>query len=301
VNASSNTQSFLGRHEFLIRRLHSLTGLIPIGAFMTVHLLVNSSILDSPGTFQRNVYQIHSLGRALPLVEWSFIFLPILFHGLFGLLIILGGLANTGHYPYVNNVRYVWQRVTGIIAFVFILLHVFHMHGWFHFEAWVNHIVDPLGGAQFRPFNAASTLGVAMHGFVIPLLYAIGVFSCVYHFANGIWTMGITWGLWSSPGGQRRANWIAVIVGAALAAVGAGALIGAVTVDTSVARDAEDAMYGAKVRAHLIEPTPEKRADNARSISVAREEAARPTRKKKRGGSGKKNKKRNPKKLQDEK
>lgn len=290
MNTSSNSQSFLGRHEFLIRRLHSLLGLIPIGAFMTVHLLVNASILDSPGMFQDKVYQIHSLGIALPFIEWGFIFLPILFHGLFGLLIIVGGLANTGHYPYANNVRYVWQRVTGIIAFVFILWHVFHMHGWFHFEAWTDNVVIPLGGAQFRPFSAASTLGQAMHGFVVPVLYAIGVFSCVYHFANGIWTMGITWGLWSSPGGQRRATWIAVIIGAFLAVVGAGALIGAVSVNTSVARDAEDAMYAAKVRAHLIETTPEKRADDARSISSTRDDGPAARRKKARVAGGRKKK-----------
>lgn len=266
MNASSNTRSFLNRHEFLLRRLHSLSGLIPVGAFMTVHLLVNASILDSPGMFQRNVHQIHSLGRALPLVEWAFIFIPILFHGLFGMLIVAGGLANTGHYPYANNVRYVWQRVTGIIAFAFILLHVFHMHGWFHFHAWLANVVEPLGGAQFRPFNAGSTLNVAMDGFIVPILYAIGMFACVYHLANGLWTMGITWGLWTSPSGQRRANWITVVVGVVLAGIGTGALVGAVTVNRSVAREAEDAMYAAKVDAHLIEPNPEKRADDAKTL-----------------------------------
>ena len=51
-------------------------------AFMTVHLLANASVLESPGTFQRAVYQIHSLGKLLPVVEWGFIFLPILFHAI---------------------------------------------------------------------------------------------------------------------------------------------------------------------------------------------------------------------------
>ena len=53
----------------------------------------------APATFQRAVYQIHSLGQGLPLVEWAFIFLPILFHGIFGVVIIRGGLANYGAYP----------------------------------------------------------------------------------------------------------------------------------------------------------------------------------------------------------
>ena len=70
------TPSFLHRHEFLIRRLHSLSGLIPVGAFMTVHLLVNATVLDSPRTFQDKVYSIHGLGKLLPIVEWGFIFAP---------------------------------------------------------------------------------------------------------------------------------------------------------------------------------------------------------------------------------
>ena len=141
VATPSNPRSFLARHEFLIRRLHSLTGLFPIGAFMTLHLATNASILESPGTFQRAVYQIHSLGSLLPVVEWAFIFLPILFHGLFGLVIIRGGLMNAGAYPYASNIRYVLQRVTGLLALAFIVLHVFHMHGWIHADVWVKNIV----------------------------------------------------------------------------------------------------------------------------------------------------------------
>ncbi|HEV7221208.1 MAG TPA: hypothetical protein VGN42_00805, partial [Pirellulales bacterium] len=53
---------FLGRHEFLIRRLHSLSGLVPVGAYMCVHLLTNASVLAGAGTFQDQVDTIHSLG-----------------------------------------------------------------------------------------------------------------------------------------------------------------------------------------------------------------------------------------------
>ena len=36
--------------------------------------------------------------------------------------------------------------------------------------------------------------------------------SCVFHLANGLWTMGITWGVWTSPAAQRRALWACVRV-----------------------------------------------------------------------------------------
>ena len=248
------SSSLLARHEFLIRRLHSLSGLIPVGAYMVVHLLTNASVLDSPAAFQRAVYQIHSLGALLPLVEWVFIFIPILFHAVIGVVIIRGGLPNSSVYATEKNIRYTLQRSTGMIAFVFIVWHVFHMHGWFHFETWLEAVAWPLGGANFRPYNAASTLGAAMSGFVVPLLYAVGVLSCVYHLANGLWTMGITWGVWVSPGAQRRANVACIVFGLGLAAVSLGALTGAMTVDEGAAIEVERRMQEAKIESGELTP-----------------------------------------------
>lgn len=264
VAASTDSRPFLARNEFLIRRLHSLTGLIPIGAYMTVHLATNASLLDGPATFQRAVYQIHSLGHLLPVVEWVFIFLPILFHGLFGLVIIRSGSVNVGNYPLSANIRYVLQRVTGVIALVFILGHVFHMHGWFHADFWLKNVVEPLGGGRFRPFNAPSTLGMAMQqGKVIPVLYAIGLLACVYHLANGLWTMGMTWGVWTSPQAQRRASRLCGVVGLALGLLAMSALYGALTVDIRQAADIEDSLYEAKVTAHEVAPNEHKRSSGA--------------------------------------
>lgn len=253
--------SFLARHEFLIRRLHSLSGLIPVGAYMCIHLLTNASTLDSSATFQRAVYQIHSLGHLLPLVEWVFIFIPILFHAVIGVVIIRGGLPNYGSYKYVSNLRYTLQRATGMIAFVFIMWHVFHMHGWFHFDAWREGVAEPLGGAQFAPYNAASSLGAAMMmwGIVSPILYAIGVLSCVFHLANGIWTMGITWGVWVSPAAQKRADRICIAFGIALAFVGLSAIGGAVRIGDEgqrfeEAKSVEKKMWDAKIASGEIDP-----------------------------------------------
>jgi succinate dehydrogenase / fumarate reductase cytochrome b subunit len=253
TSSSSTDSSFLVRNEFLIRRLHSLTGLIPVGAFMTVHLLTNSSILESPAAFQKNVYTIHSLGKLLPLVEWAFIFLPLLFHGILGIAIIRGGLPNTQSYAYSSNIRYSLQRISGLIAFFFILWHVFHMHGWFHFKPWLQ-VVERFGGAQFAAYNASSTTGQAMQASIlIPILYAIGVLACVFHLANGIWTMGITWGVWISPQAQRRANYVCAAVGLLLSVVGLGAVAGFRKVDLQEAYSVEQKLYHARVESGEIE------------------------------------------------
>ncbi|MFO0264626.1 MAG: succinate dehydrogenase, partial [Planctomycetota bacterium] len=100
--------------------MHSLCGLIPVGLYMVIHLLANASIVNGVESFQNIVYQIHSLGKALVVVEWVFIFLPILFHALLGFVFIYYSKNNLSNYPYRGNYRYVAQRISGMIAFVFI-------------------------------------------------------------------------------------------------------------------------------------------------------------------------------------
>lgn len=233
---ASSEESFLGRHQFLLYRLFSLAGLIPVGAFLVVHLVTNASVLGGAASFQSRVDLIHSLGPILPAVEWVFIFLPMLFHAVMGFVIIANGMPNVGSYAYMGNVRYTLQRATGMIAFVFILWHIVQLH-------WMG---APLGGGKFDPHHAASSAAVALQPVLIAMLYAIGVLSTVYHFANGLWSLGITWGLWTSPAAMRRANWLSLVVGVGLGAAGLGALGGMRSIDIEEARAIETRMDRAR-------------------------------------------------------
>lgn len=255
--------SFLSRNQFLLGRLHSLSGIVPVGAYMVVHLLTNASILDSAGKFQANVYLIHSLGSALWIVEWIFIFIPLIFHSVYGLLILRDSQPNSATYTYASNIRYTLQRATGLIAFAFIFYHVFHMHGWLHADWWANSVVNPLGGGQFKPYNAASTAGAALqNNFILLLFYGIGVLASVFHLANGVWTFGITWGIWVSPKAQARANYLAIAVGLLVGAAGLGALVGMAKVDVAKAKEVEDKMYEARVASGEIVDNPHKRSSH---------------------------------------
>ncbi len=116
-----------------------------------------------------------------------------------------------------------------MIAFLFILWHVFHMHGWLRTEWWLHNVAQPLGGARFDPTHdlAASSTAAAIWGNTwMGIWYIVGTLACVYHFANGLWTMGITWGLWVGPTAQRWANLPILAVGLVLAILGMGAMYG---------------------------------------------------------------------------
>lgn len=200
-----------GRYHFLLRRLHSLTGIIPIGVFLSFHLFINASTMFGAQAFQSNVDRIHGLGPILVPVEIVGIFAPIVFHAILGIQIWLSGKTNTAAYPYGSNWRYTLQRYTGIITACFILVHLWHMH-------WTG---SWIGGAWFDPHAAYASAAEAMQrNLLFTVLYAIGMFSAVFHFANGVWTFMITWGFTISGGAQRRMGYVCAVVGVALALAG---------------------------------------------------------------------------------
>lgn len=123
-----------------------------------------------------------------------------------------------------------------MIAFAFIVWHVWQLHV----------IGKPFGGGAFDPHQASSTAAIAIRPILVSILYAIGVLSAVFHFANGLWTLGITWGVWTSPAAMRRANWLSVIVGGLLAIAGLGGLVGIRSVDVTAARAVEERLDKAK-------------------------------------------------------
>lgn len=218
-------------YHFLIRRLHSLTGLIPVGVFLVMHLATNASVLapGEPGAeFQKSVERIHSLGPLLVPVEIVGIFIPLLFHAIIGFQIIFSGRPNPQAYPYGGNIRYTLQRWTGIIAFFFIMYHVWQMH-------WIG---KPLGGGEFalhgpggEPTGAATTAKAIQSAVWVAPLYALGVLACVYHLANGVWTSLITWGITIRPKTQRAAGYVCAALGIVVGAIGIGALSGFRTLD----------------------------------------------------------------------
>ncbi len=213
-------------YHFLIHRLHSLTGLIPIGVFLMMHLFTNASVL-APGPagmeYQKSVERIHALGPLLVPVEIVGIFLPLLFHSIIGFMIIYTGKSNTQHYRYGGNIRYSFQRWTGVIAFFFIMYHVWQLH-------WVG---QPFRGGSFRLYNesggpaaAVTTAEAIKAAWWVAPVYAVGILASVYHLSNGIWTSLITWGITIRPRSQQMAGYVCAGFGVILSLIGLGALRG---------------------------------------------------------------------------
>lgn len=191
-----------------------------------MHLATNAAVLapGQPGEqFQKQVERIHALGPLLLPAEILGIFLPLLFHSLLGVVIILSGKGNARYYRYGPNVRYTMQRISGVIALIFIGLHVWQMH-------WIG---KPLGGGAFalhdaagNPTGAVTTAAAMQAAWWYPWVYALGVIATVYHLANGIWTSLITWGITIKPRSQQVAGYVCAAFGVVVTVMGLGAVAG---------------------------------------------------------------------------
>lgn len=213
--APAQPLSFASKH-FLLRRLHSLTGIV-FGLYLCVHLLVNATLMEGARhdggltVFQQQVDQIHRL-PFLGIVEWVAIYIPILFHTIYGIYIVVTGQPNLSNYQYGKNAAYVFQRVSAIILVVFMLFHVLSMKGIFGATSWFTFDPQDATTSTVRHFDRSF--------FITWIFYPIGILAACFHLANGFWTAAITWGLTVSRASQKR--WGAVCAGVFIATFSCG-------------------------------------------------------------------------------
>ncbi|MGB6678509.1 MAG: succinate dehydrogenase [Terriglobales bacterium] len=178
-------------YSFWLRRLHSLTGIIPVGAFLFEHILIsNASAIGGPVAYARQVRFLASL-PLVPILELFGIWLPILFHALYGFYIWYRGETNVGEYPWTGNWMYTAQRWTGAIAFAYILWHTWTMR---------------FTGIDLHEFPGASFGKVQGEVFQTPLFlfYVAGLIAASWHFAYGIWLFCAKWGIVSGEKARKR-------------------------------------------------------------------------------------------------
>ena len=99
----------------------------------------------------------------------------------------------------------------------------------------------PFGGAFFEPEHATRTAAGALQehaGWGLVALYYIGIVSTCYHFANGLWTFLITWGITIGPQSQKKAGYVCAAIGVGLTLWGLVAMRGFLTYELEKAPEA---------------------------------------------------------------
>lgn len=176
--------------DFYLRRFHSLLGIFPIGVFFCEHVFTNSlALFYGAERYDEAVLFLQRLPFVL-FMEIAFIGVPIFVHALLGLYIWWRSKSNPRDYGYLRNRLYFFQRWTGIIAFVFIIVHVYGMRIAWTFDPAIDHV----------NFNYVSQ---GLRSWPVGIFYTVGVACAAFHFGNGIWNFLIKWGITIGERSQR--------------------------------------------------------------------------------------------------
>ncbi|HMF56623.1 MAG TPA: hypothetical protein VK619_09790 [Pyrinomonadaceae bacterium] len=203
---------------FILRKLHQLSGIVPLGVFLLEHFYTNSKAVN-PHTgvldFNQAVADLQGIPYIL-LVETFGIFIPLIYHAFYGMVITFEWRPNNLAYPYPRNWFYTIQRVTGIILFVFITFHVLNFR--FGMIPGLNTI-----SVAHNPDRAFEIVkNEFLHTWIFAI-YLVGITATVWHLANGLWLFLVDWGIAIGARAQRYTGYACIAIGLALLAVGINA------------------------------------------------------------------------------
>ncbi len=204
-------------NTFLLRKLHQLTGVVPLGLFFFVHMFTNSKALNGEASFEKAVQDIHDIPYLL-FLEIFGIFLPLIFHSVYGVIISSEAKPNVLSYSYGRNWFYVMQRATGIFLFFFIFFHILN----FRFGLIPGLNETPIAG------HASSAFNIVSYEFAIPwvmALYILGIAATAWHLAYGFWLFAVDWGIIIGDRAQRLALYGCAALAMGLFGIGANAAV----------------------------------------------------------------------------
>lgn len=182
------------RENFFWHKLHSLTGVIPIGFYMLQHLTLNSFSFAGEEKFNAVIAFFAAIPPHILLVlEIGVLGLPILFHGVYGLFIVNRGEQNyfNTKYKWSQNRMYSFQRWSGIVLFFLLIAHVM-----------TTTVAAKLNGHQAIEY-AAWHEKLTSHGYIVLIIYMLGIVAASYHLSYGVWNFCIRWGITISPKSQE--------------------------------------------------------------------------------------------------
>lgn len=200
----------MDNREFLLRRLHSMLGIVPIGLFLVQHLIINHFATQGAEAFNAASHFMANLPFVI-FLEIFVIYLPIMFHAFYGVYIAFTSRNNVGKYSYMRNILFKAQRYTGVFLVIFIAWHVFETR----FQV-------AIGNAAEADFNMMANILDNPWMFAF---YVVGVLTATFHFSNGLWSFLVTWGITQSEKAQRYSTYFTLLVFLVLSIIGIRALL----------------------------------------------------------------------------
>lgn len=178
--------------HFLMRRIHSLTGVVPVGLFLVYHLYLQLYLHSGAEIYNNEVNSFYDS----PLAIWVLVivvYIPLFFHSFLGILLMFESTVQPS-YTYFSHLLYWLQRISGIGVLLFIVAHV-----------WNTQLGPWIAGTWGTHFeHLSSGFADPDTGMLTKTVYVLGVLGAIFHFANGLNTFCMTWGIALTPNSQKR-------------------------------------------------------------------------------------------------
>jgi succinate dehydrogenase/fumarate reductase cytochrome b subunit len=187
------------RTAFVLRRISSLAGVLPLGVFVLFHVGSQARVL---------FHGIDASPARLPSVGWLWaqsacVLLPLGAHALIESAYLRTRNSNTTHYPFSRNWAWLLQRISGFVALAFVIWHVV-----------VVRLPLFRGATEVDlSLELAASLSSTGYGGVpySAIGHLLGLAAVVYHLFNGIHAFCFTWGILTSRyTGRRVSRWLAL-------------------------------------------------------------------------------------------
>lgn len=207
----------LGRESYFWHKLHSLTGIIPVGFYVAQHLTLNSFAFAGKDQYNGVIKFFESVpSHILWTLKIGLIFLPLAFHAIYGMYIVARAEPNYSQasYKFRENRYYTLQRLSGLFLVAFLIYHYIDApikamtqgHETIYYDAWRGKLLSNFG---------------------LPLvMYVLGVVAAAYHLAYGIWNFCIRWGITISERAQAKMAKVSFGAFVAISGLGIASLIG---------------------------------------------------------------------------
>jgi succinate dehydrogenase / fumarate reductase cytochrome b subunit len=158
------------------------------------HLLTNYTATRGPEAFLEQINWLNELPLRLAL-EAIGIWIPLAYHAIYGLYVAYTAKNNVTNYGYFRNQMFMWQRVTGVITFIFVAWHFFETR----FQVAVGSVEHEALGSHMHSILTSVPMSI---------FYTVGILAASFHFANGLWSFFVSWGITVGPRSQRVSTYI---------------------------------------------------------------------------------------------
>ncbi len=214
--ASAIEPSARERRAFVWMKLHSLTGVIPVGAFLVLHIWANAHALQGRASYDAAM----GAGTEHPHYFWLELLtvaLPLAFHALFGVRLTLRARPSLRVHRSARYTGYVLQRLTGLVVLAFVLFHIVELR----LLPEASTLVPTDRFPQLCALLSSTVGGVPVRA----VLYLLGLAAASYHLANGLRGFCSGWGIVASRRAGRIVGAAAAVGGLALFALGASTIV----------------------------------------------------------------------------